>query len=272
MRAPADAVPVFQVDAFADRAFTGNPAAVVVLDAPRSEAWMQAVAGEMNLSETAFVYRDGRRWDLRWFTPTVEVPLCGHATLATAHALVESERACYGDVLLFRTRSGELRAWNDGGLTWIDLPSRPASPIAVPAPLVDALGVDVRAAHAVGAVVLAELDDATTVRRLRPDIVALLSEGFGEVVVTAVQADGTSDFVSRFFAPGVGIPEDPVTGAAHCILGPFWAARTGRNELVGVQCSARGGLVRLRVRDDRVHLGGGAVTVLSGALTPAAST
>lgn len=265
-----EALPVFQVDAFTDRAFAGNPAAVVLLEGPASERWMQAVAAEMNLSETAFLYRDGPSWALRWFTPAVEVPLCGHATLATAHALVESGRASAGDVLTFQTKSGALCAWSEAGLTWIDLPSRSATPIDVPAGLADALGAEVLAAHRAGAVVLAELTDATLVRELRPDIAAVLAAGFGEVIVTAVQTDGTSDFVSRFFAPGVGIPEDPVTGAAHSVLGPFWAARFRRVDLVAVQCSRRGGILQVRVRDGRVHLGGAAVTVLRGALTPAA--
>ncbi|HEX6310389.1 MAG TPA: PhzF family phenazine biosynthesis protein [Acidimicrobiia bacterium] len=266
-------VPLHHVDAFASEPFTGNPAAVCLLDDVAGDAWMQAVAAEMNLSETAFVRPLGsgpieRAWELRWFTPTTEVQLCGHATLASAHTLWETGRLEPGTPARFRTRfRGELRARRAADtLVELDFPADPPVPAPLPAGMAAALGATpVSTARArVGFVV--ELESPETVRTLRPDLVGLAA--LESVVVTcATGPDDDCDFVSRYFAPAYGIPEDPVTGAAHCALGPFWAERLGREELRGYQASARGGSVAVRVAGDRVGLGGRAVTVARGELT-----
>jgi PhzF family phenazine biosynthesis protein len=264
--------PLFQVDAFTAEPFAGNPAAVCLLEADADPAWMQSVAAEMNLSETAFLRPSGGRWRLRWFTPTVEVELCGHATLASAHLLFSEGLADAGEPVRFNSASGPLAARRDGdGAIWLDFPATPAAPVEPPAGLLDALGVG--GAGFVGRARfdwLVELADEAAVRDLAPDLRALgglTPDGMG-VIVTAAAAPGAAgyDFVSRCFVPSAGIDEDPVTGAAHCVLGPFWAGRLGREELAGFQASARGGLVRVRPEGHRVHLGGHAVTVLRGRL------
>jgi PhzF family phenazine biosynthesis protein len=267
--------PVYQVDAFTAEPFAGNPAAVCLLEADADPAWMQSVAAEMNLSETAFLRPVGQagRWRLRWFTPTVEVELCGHATLASAHVLFSEGLVDVGDPVRFDSAGGPLAARRDGdGAIWLDFPATPAAPVDPPAELLDALGVG-----GVGFVgrrarfdYLVELSDEAAVRDLAPDLRALggvAPDGVG-VIVTAAAAPGVAghDFVSRYFAPSAGIDEDPVTGSAHCVLGPFWAERLGRDDLTGFQASARGGLVRVRPQGDRVQLGGRAVTVLRGQL------
>jgi len=246
------------VDAFTTRPFAGNPAAVAVLGDFPDEARMQDVAAEMHLSETAFaVARPDGSHDLRWFTPEVEVDLCGHATLATAHVL--------GGTARFHTRSGTLVcSVGDDGWIEMDFPADPATPGDAPASVGAALGLDdpatVRAvARGRGAVVV-ELADADTVRRLRPDMAAVAGLGLFTVVTAPGDTEGV-DCVSRVFAPNLGIPEDPVTGAAHCTLAGHWGERLGRDVLTGVQASARGGTVRMRRRGDRVFLGGQAVTV-----------
>jgi PhzF family phenazine biosynthesis protein len=264
--------PLFQVDAFTAEPFAGNPAAVCLLETDADPAWMQSVAAEMNLSETAFLRRSTGRWRLRWFTPTVEVELCGHATLASAHVLFSEGLVEAGEPVRFDSASGPLAARRDGdGAIWLDFPATPAAPVDPPAGLLDALGVG--AAGFVGRArfdYLVELADESAVRALAPDLRALgglAVDGVG-VIVTAPAAPGAAghDFVSRYFAPSAGIDEDPVTGSAHCVLGPFWAERLGRDDLTGFQASARGGLVRVRPRGDRTHLGGRAVTVLRGRL------
>ncbi len=261
--------PLFQVDAFTDRPFAGNPAAVCILAEEREDAWLQAVACEMNLSETAFLLRQDSRWRLRWFTPTVEVDLCGHATLASAHVLWEAGYADPSETLVFRTKSGELSAARRDEVIELDFPAEPASPAEPPAGLTEALGV--AAARFVGRNrldFLIELGTERSVRDARPDFPALAvaCPSTRGVIITA-PADGPEfDFVSRFFAPAVGIDEDPVTGSAHCCLGPFWAKRLGKLELAGFQASKRGGAVFVRVGDSRVALGGRAVTVLRGEL------
>jgi predicted PhzF superfamily epimerase YddE/YHI9 len=260
------AVPIIQVDAFTDQAFRGNPAAVCILDAPRDPGWMQDVAREMNLPETAFLSPVPRGWQLRWFTPAVEVDLCGHATLAAAHALWESGRAVRDAGIAFHTRSGVLSARTDG--TWIELdfPAEPAVATAPPGRLAEALGVPLvwvgrnRFDH------LVQVESEAVVRKIVPDLAILRSLGGRGIIVTAAGATTDHDFVSRFFAPAAGIDEDPVTGSAHCALGPFWAERLRRTSLIGYQASPRGGLVRVRVAGDRVKLGGHAVTVLRGEL------
>ena len=260
-------ITLLQIDAFADRPFSGNPAAVCLLDAPREPAWMQSVAMEMNLSETAFLVERPDGFDLRWFTPTVEVDLCGHATVASAHALWEEGRLPPGRQARFSTKSGLLTADAvDGGIE-LDFPRKEAEPLGEAPDLAGALGAQVRELSRNRWDYLALLDSEETVRGLSPDVAALKRLGARGVIVTAQATKrGEYDFVSRFFAPGAGIDEDPVTGSAHCFLAPFWSARLGKAELVGYQASARGGLVRTRVDGDRVKLRGKAVTVLRGEL------
>jgi PhzF family phenazine biosynthesis protein len=262
---------IFQVDSFASRPFEGNPAAVCLLDHERPDDWMRRVAAEMNLSETAFVLeaRDGFR--LRWFTPTTEVALCGHATLASAHVLWETGKLTHDQVAAFETRSGRLLARRAESWIEMDLPASPATEAALPAGCLEALGVTASwvgrtADRGLGdfeQLVVLESEDA--VRRTRPDFQRLRAFP-GSFIVTARAASGPFDFVSRCFAPAFGIDEDPVTGAAHCTLVPYWAARLGKIELAGHQVSARGGVVRGRLAGDRVHVGGEAVTVLRGGL------
>jgi PhzF family phenazine biosynthesis protein len=261
--------PIFHVDAFTDRPFAGNPAAVCFLSEERPDAWLQNIAREMNLAETAFLRESQEHWSLRWFTPSIEVELCGHATLASAHVLWETGRSSAGTTLLFETRSGRLAASRRGTLIELDFPAEPASASAAPPELLEALGI--RAPRFAGQNrldYLIEVDDEAAVRALDPDFRRLkgacaASRG---VIVTAASERDEYDFVSRFFAPAAGIDEDPVTGSAHCCLGPFWAARLGKKDLFGYQASARGGSVAVRVADSRVLLGGHAVTVAGGAL------
>jgi len=259
---------LLQVDAFTDAPFRGNPAAVCLLPEARDAQWMASVAAEMNLSETAFLVRRGDgSFDLRWFTPAVEVALCGHATLASAHALWETGALAPSDVARFHTKSGLLTASrSDDGLIELDFPARIAEPVSAPAGLLEALGAE--ATH-VGRnvddyLVVVESEDA--VRALRPDLAALGALTVRGVIVTARASTAPYDFVSRFFAPAVGIAEDPVTGSAHCCLTPFWAERLGKPAMVGYQASARGGAVDVRLEGDRVRLAGRAVTVLDGEL------
>ncbi len=261
--------PLYQVDAFTGERFRGNPAAVCLLDRPVKSTWMQLVAAEMNLSETAFVLPAGDAFSLRWFTPTTEVPLCGHATLATAHVLWETERLAPGDVASFNTTSGRLECRLADGEVEMDFPAefaKPAVASVAPVRLDDALRGTalqvLRGEHHY----LVELTDEHTVRDLRPNLSLLGRLDANGVIVTAPSDDDRFDFVSRYFAPRIGIGEDPVTGAAHCMLGPWWAERLGKIEVVGHQVSARGGVVRVRVAGDRVQLAGRAITVLRGEL------
>lgn len=237
----------------------------MLLDAPASAEWMQSVAAELRHSETAFVVpRADGAYDLRWFTPAAEVRLCGHATLASAHVL--SSRGA-GGPLAFHTHSGVLTATVTDGDVTLDFPSQPPATVDEPAGLADALGSTMLATYGNGVDVLVELAGEATVRDLAPDIAALRAVECRGVVVTALADDGSDvDFVSRFFAPRVGVDEDPVTGSAHCALAPFWAQRLGRTSLVGAQVSPRGGRIAVEVRGDRVLLRGRAVTVLEGSL------
>jgi PhzF family phenazine biosynthesis protein len=258
---------ILQVDAFADRPFAGNPAAVCVLPGERDAAWMQDVAREMNLSETAFLLRQEDGFRLRWFTPAVEVELCGHATLASAHVLWEDGWLAASETARFHTRSGLLTARRDGEWIWLDFPAAPPHPAEPHPDLLPALGIE--APRYVGGSrwdVLVEVESEPAVRALQPDIAALRRVPMRGVIVTARSDSLEHDFVSRWFGPAVGVDEDPVTGSAHCVLAPFWAERLGRDELTGYQASARGGVVRVRVRGERVGLGGRAVTVLRGEL------
>jgi predicted PhzF superfamily epimerase YddE/YHI9 len=259
-------VPLFHVDAFAPAPFTGNPAAVCLLEASADSGWMQAVAAEMNLSETAFVHRldDNGRFALRWFTPTVEVDLCGHATLASAHVLWETGGLGPDTPARFETHSGTLTATRAGDEVELDFPADPVTP-AVPEPgLLDALGVAVRTALRGRIGWVLELAGDRAVRAARPDFGRL--SAFEIAVITAPSDDPAYDFVSRCFGPKFGIDEDPVTGSAHCALGPYWADQLGKRALTGYQASARGGVVHVRVDGDRTHLAGRAVTVARGEL------
>jgi PhzF family phenazine biosynthesis protein len=260
------AQPIVVVDAFTPRPFAGNPAGVCLLDYPGDEGWMQRVARELNLSETAFLHpeRDGYR--LRWFTPAAEVELCGHATLASAHWLWESGAAAAGRPIAFETRSGRLTAQRDGSWIALDFPAYSATRAEAPAGIEPALGESLLAFAVSRFDGLAELTSEEAVRRLRPDVTALAALPHRGVIVTARATTPGFDFVSRFFAPRVGVPEDPVTGSAHCVLGPYWRAKLGKDDLAGYQASARGGVVRVGVRGERVRLGGQAVTVWTGEL------
>ncbi|MCK4547302.1 MAG: PhzF family phenazine biosynthesis protein [Candidatus Eisenbacteria sp.] len=260
-------VQIFHVDAFADRLFTGNPAGVCILPAPRDADWMQNVAREMNLSETAFLHRQEDGFGLRWFTPAVEVELCGHATLASAHVLWEIGLLAPREQARFHTRSGLLTAERRGDEIELGFPATPDEPASAPAGLSEALGVVPKYVGRTQYDYLVEVESEETVRKLKPDFGKLRALPIRGTMVTSVAGSGEHDFVSRFFAPAVGIDEDPVTGSAHCCLGPFWSKRLGKDELVGYQASARGGVVRVRVAGDRVHLGGRAITVLGGELT-----
>ncbi|MFL6196740.1 MAG: PhzF family phenazine biosynthesis protein [Thermoanaerobaculia bacterium] len=261
---------LYQVDAFTDRPFAGNPAAVCFLDTPRDDAWMQDVAREMNLSETAFLHPEDGGYRLRWLTPAVEVELCGHATLASAHVLWETGRLATGETARFHTLSGLLTAEQAGEWIELDFPARPARPVQPgepPAGLVEAFGVPVAFVGRSRYDYLLELESEGAVRAVAPDPRTLASLGVRGVIVTARGDEGGRfDFVSRFFAPGSGVDEDPVTGSAHCTLGPYWAPKLGKEELLAFQASARGGVVRVRVAGDRVGLGGQAVTVSEGRL------
>jgi PhzF family phenazine biosynthesis protein len=254
------------VDAFTDKSFAGNPAAVCLLAEARDDRWMQQVASEMNLAETAYLERRADGYGLRWFTPVVEVDLCGHATLASAHVLWETGEAPLDETLRFHTRSGLLTARRAGEWIELDFPAEPAQPMDVPTELIQALGVQPLFTGKNRFDYLVEVEFEETIRRLQPDIARLKAVTERGVIVTAKANGSPYDFVSRFFAPAAGIDEDPVTGSAHCCLGPFWQQRLGKAEFLAYQASPRGGAVRVHVRDGRVGLGGQAVTVWRGEL------
>ena len=257
---------ITQVDAFTDSPFTGNPAAVCILPEPVADYWMQDVAREMNLSETAFLLAHEDGYDLRWFTPTTEVDLCGHATLASAHVLWEEGHLDPSRPARFHTRSGLLVAERRGGWIEMDFPAEPAGETPLPPQLAAALGAEPLWVGRNRFDLLVELGDEKEVRTLRPDLAALRSLTVRGIIVTSRAISERFDYVSRFFAPRVGVDEDPVTGSAHCALAPFWSGRLGREALVGYQVSSRGGVVRTRWQGDRVMLGGQAVTVMRGEL------
>lgn len=259
---------LFIVDAFTTgRPFSGNPAAVCLLDAPAPEGWMQQVAGEMNLSETAFVVPQAERFGLRWFTPAVEVELCGHATLATAHVLWQQNRAERSQALNFVTHSGLLTCRAEGGGSIaMDFPAEPPAASDPPAGLAAALNADPVWIGRNRFDLIVELDSTRAVRQLRPDFARLAAIRCRGTIVTARSDDPQYDFVSRFFAPAVGVPEDPVCGSAHCCLGPFWSARLGKPRLRGLQVSTRQGDIGVEVVGDRVVLRGRAATTLEGRL------
>ena len=257
---------IFQVDAFTTKPFAGNPAAVCVLSQPAGESWMQNVAREMNLSETAFLFREGDGFRLRWFTPAVEVDLCGHATLASAHILWEMGYTKSNEKVSFYTRSGVLTAERKGEWIEMDFPAKPEELASEPAGLARALGASIKYLGRNQFDYLVEVDSEEVIRHLKPDFTLLGTLPIRGVIVTSLSSSREYDFVSRFFAPRVGVNEDPVTGSAHCCLGPFWGNRLHKNEFVAYQASARGGVIRVRVMGPRVVLGGQAVTVLRGEL------
>jgi len=263
-------VQIFQVDAFTSQPFAGNPAAVCLLPEPQTDQWLQLVAQEMNLSETAFLTPQAEGFSLRWFTPTVEVDLCGHATLASAHVLW-SEGVLAGDLpAQFYTRSGLLTATRQADWIELNFPLTACKPDTAPLGLLTALGIsDPTAVKFVGKTkfdYLVEVASAAIVQHLTPDFPRLGTLPVRGVIVTSQAHNKDYDFVSRFFAPGSGIDEDPVTGSAHCALAPFWGERLDKTTLVGYQVSSRGGIVRVQVLGDRVLLAGQAVTILRGEL------
>jgi PhzF family phenazine biosynthesis protein len=272
MSSSSVSIPLIQVDAFASEPFGGNPAAVCVLPAARDAGWMQHVAAEMNLSETAFLVRRPAEasakaeFDLRWFTPATEVDLCGHATLASAHALWEGGHLAPAQTARFHTKSGVLTADRRGEWIELDFPATPAQPADPPAGLAQALGVTARYVGKSRFDYLVEVADEATVRNARPDFAALRALPARGIMITSRATTPGWDFVSRFFAPGSGVDEDPVTGSAHCCLTPYWSRALGRTEFVARQLSARGGTLRVRLDGDRVKLLGQAVTVLRGEL------
>lgn len=258
---------IWQVDAFTSEPFGGNPAAVCVMEASADERWMQNVAMEMNLAETAFVWPKGEIFRLRWFTPTQEVDLCGHATLAASHVLWEAGFLEKGTPALYETRSGQLTArWTEKGIE-LDFPADPPGETEAPEALLRAVGVEGRPVYCGKGRLgwLLELESETAVRALAPDFRAMSAASDRPVCATA-RGTGKHDFISRFFAPTMGIDEDPVTGAAHCCLAPYWQERLGRKGLLGFQASARGGEVHVLAEGDRVVLTGQAVMVMKGEL------
>jgi PhzF family phenazine biosynthesis protein len=259
-------VPIFQVDAFSAEPFKGNPAGVCLLSGPADPAWMQNVAAEMNLAETAFPLAEGDGFRLRWFTPKVEVELCGHATLATAHILWERGVLAPDREARFQTRSGLLTARRDGALIELDFPARPPlpKPPSWTDAVVGALGVKPVYIGMSAEDVLFEAADEEAVRSLKPDLATLRTLPARGVIVTSRSADKRFDFISRFFAPAVGVDEDPVTGSSHTVLVPYWAGRLGKTSFTAYQASARGGVLHLRLDGDRVKIAGRAVTVIKG--------
>jgi predicted PhzF superfamily epimerase YddE/YHI9 len=258
-------LPIVQVDAFTSSAFGGNPAAVCVLPEPREAAWMQKVAMEMNLAETAFLVKRSDGYDLRWFTPSVEVDLCGHATLASAHALWESGQLAAGEQARFHTRSGLLTADQNGDWIELNFPVKIETTVEPPQGLLGSLGVEAKYVGRNQFDYLVEVEESDLLK-MSPDHTQLRKIPVRGVIVTSTSSDPQFDFVSRFFAPGSGIDEDPVTGSAHTALTPYWSAKLGKTQMLARQASARGGVLRVTLKGDRVLLGGQAVTTLRGEL------
>lgn len=260
---------IVQIDAFTDRPFRGNPAAVCLLSEPAAESWMQAVASEMNLSETAYLHPEEDGYRLRWFTPAAEVELCGHATLASAHFLWEEGHLERSSPAIFHTRSGRLTARLEADWIEVDFPADfEVAQAAAPEPAAHeaALGTPVLSTRTTGLYTLIEVESEAVLASITPNFRQVRELHPVGISVTARADEPGVDFVSRFFAPAVGIDEDPVTGSAHCSLGPFWARRLGKTEMLAHQISERRGVVKVRVAGDRVVLGGQAVTVFRGEL------
>lgn len=260
--------PIYQVDAFTSEIFTGNPAAVCLLDGKYSDEWMQALAAEMNLSESAFVAQrnEPNEFDLRWFTPTVEVDLCGHATLAAAHVLWEERRVSSDQVIYFHTHSGLLKVAKREGLIELDFPLDPLSEVTPPQGMEEALGLCAIYVARGRDDYLIAVETEQMVRELSPDFLQLAKIPARGFCVTAPAEEEGIDFVSRFFAPGAGVDEDPVTGSAHCMLAPYWASVLGKQHFTARQISQRGGVVTVVVKGERVALSGQAVMVWKGQL------
>jgi PhzF family phenazine biosynthesis protein len=259
---------IIQVDAFTSRAFAGNPAAVCVLPSPQDDRWMQSVAQEMNLSETAFLIKQDQHYSLRWFTPTTEVPLCGHATLASAHVLWTEGYASTGQKLQFATKSGILTAQYQNDWIELNFPVNRSQDIPPITKLADALGVRLKTVSYNSLGYLVEIATAEQVKQLQPNFTLLKQLPVSNVIVTSkAEKDSPYDFVSRFFAPRLGINEDPVTGSAHCCLAPYWRDRLHQDQFLAYQASSRGGIVKIDYDgSDRVLLQGQAVTVMRGEL------
>jgi len=247
---------LYQVDAFTDEPFKGNPAAVCLLEGPEPDAWMQSVASEMNLSETAFLLPEGKGWRLRWFTPKTEVDLCGHATLASAEVLFETQPALRGNPIRFQTRSGELFARWTMGAVELDFPAMVYEPCKITPGVESAFGFKPVNAVYSGDYFLFEAQDEALIRQAQPDFVALEKLPMPEVIITAASKDPEFDFISRFFAPQLGVDEDPVTGSAHCLLAPYWAEKMGKQVFDAYQASPRGGRLHLSLAGDRVLITG----------------
>ncbi|MCR4442663.1 MAG: PhzF family phenazine biosynthesis protein [Peptococcaceae bacterium] len=259
---------IFQVDAFTGRPFAGNPAGVCIMEKPQTDRWMSDVAREMNLSETAFLLRIDDGYNLRWFTPEVEVDLCGHATLASAHVLWEKGYLRMKETAKFQTKSGLLTADYREGWIWMNFPATPDERVDAPAELLAALDVEpVYTGKSIYDYII-EVESEETVRRIKPDFSIVSKLPARGVIVTAKAKDKEYDFVSRFFAPAAGVPEDPVTGSAHCCLGPYWMKKLGKDSFTAFQASKRGGILKVCVKGDRVLIAGQAVTVIEGELLP----
>jgi len=262
----SETIHIHQVDAFTGTPFTGNPAAVCFLVEAQEPSWMQQVAREMNLSETAFLVPHDDGFDLRWFTPEVEVDLCGHATLAAAHALWETDAIDTGTPARFHTLSGLLTATKEGEWIELDFPALPDQAIPPPPGLAEALGVSPTYVGQNRLDLLVEVASEEELRALTPNAHLLRTLSTRGIIVTSRSSTDEYDFVSRFFGPAVGVAEDPVTGSAHCCLGPYWSKRLGKHDFVALQASERSGVIRVRTNGDRVALAGQAVTVMRGTL------
>lgn len=258
---------IFQVDAFTDKPFAGNPAAVCILPGSADETWMRNVASEMNLSETAFLYAQDDGFNLRWFTPAVEVDLCGHATLASAHILWETGTLAPDQQARFHTKSGLLTADLRGDWIEMDFPAAPVHPETAPPEVLQGLGITPTYVGKNEWDFLIEVESESILRDINPDFGLLGTIPARGFIVTSIAESDDYDFVSRFFAPSAGVNEDPVTGSTHCALGPYWQGKLGKDKLVGYQASARGGVVRVQVIGDRVKLQGQAVTMMKGELS-----
>jgi len=257
-------IPIYHVDAFTDTPFKGNPAGVCLLQNEGDSLWMQHIAFEMNLSETAFVYRSGQNFSLRWFTPVTEVNLCGHATLAAAHVLWKSGEVKESETIRFETLSGILSARKVGDWIELNFPAAKLERSDLSSYYIDALGISPDAIFQSDDKYLIEVADETVVRQMRPDFSTLVRLPGRGITVTALSDTPGTDFVSRYFAPWVGINEDPVTGSAHCMLGPYWQKKLAKDHLVAYQASARGGWLKLHMSGEKVYISGQAVTVMRG--------
>jgi PhzF family phenazine biosynthesis protein len=255
----------YQVDAFAENIFEGNPAAVFILDKPKEESWMQKIAAEMNLSETAFLYKVEDGWNLRWFTPLNEVPLCGHATLASAKILWETKVLNTNEEVIFHTKSGELNAKNKGEYIELNFPATSYEKIEITKEIKTLIKENIIQVSNTREDVLVELNSEDEVRNFIPDLNGIMNLSYRGMIITAVGND-KFDFVSRFFVPKIGINEDPVTGSAHCVLTKYWSDKTGKKKFTAYQASKRGGIVLTELMGDRVKLSGKAKIVFKGVM------